>query len=217
MTYALAESSGGLSEGCLDGLGSLISGKTAIAVGPGLGTGDGARKAVDYMLRNHDIKKVFDADALNCISENPDILYFREGDVVLTPHPGEFSRLTGIDIDDIMRDPITAAEEYAMKYRITLLLKGATTIVTNGRKTALVTAGSPGMAKGGSGDVLTGVIGSLMCGGRQGGMEGFPAALYGAYICGKAGEAAAAQLGEYSMTAMDTLEKIPEVMKHMSG
>jgi NAD(P)H-hydrate epimerase len=216
MTYALCDAEGSLGTDCLDGLDSLIGGKTAIAVGPGLGTGDGARKAVLYMLRNYEIKKVFDADALNCISENPDILYFREGDVVLTPHPGEFSRLSGLDINEIMKDPITAAEEYAAKYRITLLLKGATTIITNGRKTALVPAGSPGMAKGGSGDVLTGVIGSLMCGGRQGGMEAFPAALYGAYICGKAGEAAAAEKGEYSMTALDTLEHIPEVMKQMS-
>ncbi len=216
MTYALQDESGALGEDCLDGIDSLMRGKTAAAVGPGLGTGNGARKAVYHLLRNYDMRKVFDADALNCIAGDPDVLYYREGDVVLTPHPGEFSRLCGTEIDDILRDPISAAEEFAQKYRVTLLLKGATTIVTSGRKTALVTAGSPGMAKGGSGDVLTGVIGSLMCGGRQGGMEGFPAALYGAYICGKSGEAAAAEKGEYSMTAMDTLEHIPEIMKQMS-
>ncbi|MGE5494642.1 MAG: NAD(P)H-hydrate dehydratase [Burkholderiales bacterium] len=216
MTYALSDESGALAEDCLDGIDSLMRSKTAAAIGPGLGTGSGAHKAVYHLLRNYDIQKVFDADALNCIADDPDVLYYREGDVVLTPHPGEFSRLCGMEIDDILHDPISAAEEFAQKYRVTLLLKGATTIVTNGKKTALVTAGSPGMAKGGSGDVLTGVIGSLMCGGRQGGMEGFPAALYGAYICGKAGEAAAAQKGVYSMTAIDTLEHIPEIMKQMS-
>jgi NAD(P)H-hydrate epimerase len=72
------------------------------------------------------------------------------------------------------------------------------------------------MAKGGSGDVLTGVIAGLMCGGRRHGMDAFPAALYGAYICGKAGEAAAAVKGVYSMTAMDTLSFVPEVMKSMA-
>ncbi len=217
MTFALAESEGALAENCAEGLNALLVDKTALAAGPGIGTGVGAKMAVYHMMRNYNIRKVFDADALNAIAEEPEILIAKVGDVLLTPHPGEFSRLSGLRLDDILGDPVTAAERFAAKHRVTLLLKGATTIVTNGAKTALIPFGSPGMAKGGSGDVLTGVIASLMCGGRQGGMDSFPAALYGAYICGKAGEAAAASLGEYSMTAMDTLTHVPEVMKGMSG
>lgn len=215
MTFALSEDSGSLAEDCLNGLNNLMKGKTALAVGPGMSTSAGAKRAAKFMVHNYDIRKVFDADALNAIAEDPDILSGKVGDIVLTPHPGEFARLYDTEVDNVERDPIWYAEEFARKYSVTVLLKGATTIVTNGKKTALIPAGTPGMAKGGSGDVLTGVIGSLMCGGKTGGMDGFPAALYGAYICGMAGEAAAAKLGEYSMTAMDTLEHIPEIMKKM--
>ncbi len=217
MTFALSDESGSLSEDCLNGLNALMKDKTALATGPGISVSAGAKRAAKFMVHNYDIIKVFDADALNAIAEDPDILTGKVGDIVLTPHPGEFARLCGEDIEKINGDPIGRAEWFADKYGITLLLKGATTVVTNGKKTALVPFGTPGMAKGGSGDVLTGVIASLMCGGRKGGMAGFAAALYGAYICGKAGEAAAAEKGEYSMTAMDTLEKIPEVMKGMQG
>ena len=216
MTFALSEASGSISEYCLDGLDVLMNGKTALAAGPGLSTSEGAKEAVRYMIRNYDIKKVFDADALNTIAEDTDILYNKKGDIVLTPHPAEFARLCDSETAEIMKDPIGSAEDFASRFGITLLLKGSTTIITNGKNTVLVTFGTPGMAKGGSGDVLTGVIAGLMCGGRPGGMDGFPAALYGAYICGKAGEAAALVLGEYSMTAMDTLAHIPEITKQIS-
>ncbi len=215
MTFALSEGSGSLGEDCLNGLNALMKDKTALAAGPGISASAGAKRAAKFMVHNYNIRKVFDADALNAIAEDPDILVAKVGDIVLTPHLGEFAKLCGDDIEKINSDPIGLTERFADKYGLTLLLKGATTIVTNGKKTALVPFGSPGMAKGGSGDVLTGVIASLMCGGIKGGMASFPAALYGAYICGRAGEAAAAEKGEYSMTAMDTLEKIPEVMKEM--
>ena len=216
MTFALDESSGSLSENCIQGLDSLMRDKDALAAGPGLSLSEGAKGAVYHMVCNYDIRKVFDADALNAIAQDVNVLDYKTGDIVLTPHPAEFARLLGIETEDVMKDPLNLARDFASKYGVTLLLKGATTIVTNGSKTALIPHGTPGMAKGGSGDVLTGVIGSLMCGGKRGGMEGFPAALYGAYICAKAGEAAAEALGEYSMTAMDTVGRIPEVMKQMA-
>jgi ADP-dependent NAD(P)H-hydrate dehydratase / NAD(P)H-hydrate epimerase len=216
MTFALDENSGSVSESCTQGLDSLIQGKDALAAGPGLSLSEGAKKAVYHMVRNYNIRKVFDADALSVIAQNIKVLEEKKGDIVLTPHPAEFARLVGAEKEDVMKDPLRAAADFASRYGVTILLKGATTIITTGSKTALLPHGTPGMAKGGSGDVLTGVIGSLMCGGKRGGMEGFPAALYGAYICAKAGEAAASQLGEYSMTAMDTIENIPEVMKKMA-
>jgi len=217
LTFALDEFAGSLSEHCTDGLDRLLEGKTALAAGPGIGTGNGAAVAVRHMLGHYHIRKVVDADALNIIAQDISVLHEAVGDIVLTPHPAEFSRLCGHSRDEIQKDPLRYTHEFATKYGVTLLLKGATTIVTNGAQTAFVTAGTPGMARGGSGDVLTGVIGGLMCGGIEGGMCGFDAAVYGAYICGKAGEAAANALGELSMTAGDTLSHIADVTKAMTA
>ena len=216
MTFALSDFGGALSDDCIDGIARLADGKTALAAGPGLGTGSGVKKAVSYMVRNGDIKKVFDADALNVIAQNTDILLDKKGDIILTPHLGEFSRLCGKDMDTIKADLLGTTMGFAKQYGVTLLLKGATTIVTNGEHTVFVLTGTPGMARGGSGDVLTGVIGGLLCGGRAGGMDGFTAALYGAYICGKAGEAAARACGEMAMTAMDTLAHIAQATQNMT-
>lgn len=217
LTFALDDFSGSLSENCIGGLEMLMAGKTAVAVGPGLSTSDGAAAAVRHLVTHYDIRKVFDADALNIIAQDISVLEQKAGDIVLTPHPMEFSRLSGLSIEKIKNDPLTHAQAFAKRYGVTLLLKGATTIITDGQRTMFVTAGSPGMARGGSGDVLTGVIGALMCGGREGGKTAFEAAVSGAYICGKAGEAAARDLGELSMTAMDTLSHIAEVTKDMMG
>ncbi len=217
MTFALDDFSGSLSEQCLDGLDKLMEGKTALAAGPGLSTGGGTMAAVRHLLTHYDIRKVFDADALNLIAQDVKLLKEKVGDVVLTPHVKEFSRLCGASVEQILSDPLAYAQSFANEYGIVLLLKGATTIITDGQRTVFVTAGSPGMARGGSGDILTGVIGGLMCGGREGGKTAFEAAVTGSYICGKAGEAAAAQLGELSMTATDTLAHISCVSMDMTG
>ncbi len=215
MTFALDDFSGSLSENCIGGLQKLMTGKTALVAGPGLSVSDGAASAVRHLVTHDDIRKVFDADALNIIAQDIGVLAQKKGDIVLTPHPVEFSRLSGKSIEEIKRSPLEHACVFAKQYGVTLLLKGATTIVTDGERTMFVTAGTPGMARGGSGDVLTGVIGGLMCGGKEGGMAGFEAAVSGAYICGKAGEAAARDLGALSMTALDTLNYIAEVTKEM--
>ena len=215
MTYALDDTAGHLSEHCIPALEELLTGKTAVAAGPGLGTSSGAAAAVEYMIKHHDIKKVFDADALTLIAENKQWLAEKQGDIVLTPHLGEFSRLCNLTPDEIKSDMLTCAQIFSEKYGITLLIKGPTTLVVNGDKAVFVTAGTPGMARGGSGDVLTGVIGGLMCGGHNNGMSGFAAAVYGAYICGKAGEMAAKDCGVLSMTPADTLANIPLVTRDM--
>ncbi len=215
MTFALEDFSGSLSEGCIPGLERLLENKTALAAGPGLSVGGGSAAAVRHLLQNCDIRKVFDADALNIIAQDTAVLRDAAGDIVLTPHIAEFSRLCGYSVEELQQNSLKIAQDFAQSFGVTLLLKGPTTIVTNGTKTAFVTAGTAGMARGGSGDVLTGVIGGLMCGGCEGGMDGFNAAVYGAYICGKAGESAAEEQGELSMTASDTLRHISKVTKDM--
>ena len=216
MTFALSDAYGCLSEDCISGLDMLMQDKTALAIGPGLGKSDGAKKAVLRAVSNYDIKKVFDADALSIIAQDTDVLKGKMGEIVLTPHLVEFSRLCGLAADDILADPLGITKAFAARYGVTLLLKGATTIVTDGEEVALVPVGTPGMAVGGSGDVLTGVIGGLLAGADANEMNAFDAALYGAYICGKAGEAAADELGDYAMTPMDTLNHIANVTKKMA-
>ena len=174
---------------------------TALAIGPGLGKTDDIYIMLQKLLPLS-APKVVDADALNVIAAHPELLDISKN-AVLTPHPAELSRLTGMHIDTILKNPLKAATEFAEMHKTTVLLKGATTVVTDGKRTALITAGCPGMAKGGSGDVLTGVIGSLLAQG----MDLFSAAATGAYFCGKAGERAYAALG-ISMSPRDTIRNL---------
>ncbi len=188
--------------------------KTALAVGPGITENGETQELVNHMVTNHEITKVFDADALNVISRNVDILLKKTGDVILTPHPKEFSRLTELPVAQIMADPIKAARNFIEKYDVTLVLKGTTTIVASReRGVSLIAAGSPGMAKGGSGDVLTGIIASLAAQGKN----AYDAAVLGVMINGIAGEMAAEEMGEYSMTAGDTVGMIGRAMDVLTG
>ena len=175
----------------------LLAGYQAVAVGPGIGQNDSTAEMV-RQIASCDLPKVLDADALTLLC--PALPIFG-ANTVLTPHPKEFSRLSGLPVQRILEDPIGSARAFAQHHGIILLLKGATTVIAHAKGAYLVTAGSPGMAKGGSGDVLTGVIAALLA-------QGLPAqmaAYGGAYLCGKAGERAAQAKGEYGMTAEDTI------------
>ena len=183
----------------------FIKDKTALAVGPGISENQETQEFVNHLVVNHPIVKVFDADALNVISRNMDVLLRKTGDVILTPHPKEFSRMTDIGVGQILADPIRAARDFIAKYNVTLVLKGTVTVVANReRGIALVDAGSPGMARGGSGDVLTGIIASLAAQGR----DAYDAAVLGVLVNGMAGKYAAEAVGEYSMSPEDTIGMI---------
>lgn len=177
---------------------SEIPRHTALAIGPGLGKTPDIAALLRGLLPLA-APKVIDADALNVISQSPELFELAEN-AVFTPHPAEFARLTGMRTEAILRNPLKAAMEFAEMHRCTVLLKGTTTVVADARRAVLVTAGCPGMAKGGSGDVLTGVIGALLAQG----MEPFTAAYHGAYFCGKAGERAYQSRG-ISMSPQDTI------------
>ena len=181
-------------------LDETLTGCTALAVGPGLGNHSDLLSFI-IRLASSSIPKVLDADALNILSASqPDY----GSHTVITPHPKEFSRLTKTSVADLLSDPIRHTLDYARHHCITVLLKGSTTVVSDGTSVCLVTAGSPSMAKGGSGDVLCGVIGGLLAQG----IPPFQAACGGAVLCGKAGEQAAAFLGTYAPSAEDTLQYI---------
>ena len=161
----------------------MLAKADAIAVGPGLGQGEWGRAMLQLALASNQ-PLVLDADALNLIAESPRAL----PGTVLTPHPGEAGRLLGIDTSDVQRDRLAAAQAIADSHCAVVVLKGAGTIIAAPNEVArIIDAGNPGMAVGGMGDVLTGVIVAL----RAQGLAAFDAACAGALIHGMAGDAAA--------------------------
>jgi NAD(P)H-hydrate epimerase len=148
---------------------------------------------------------LIDADGLNVLGANPEILKQRTTPFVLTPHPGEFARLSGADMATVQANRQEAATAFAQRFGGVLVLKGSGTVVTDGRQVYINTTGNPGMATGGSGDVLSGLLGALLAHG----LEAFAAAVLGVYLHGLAGDLARDDKGETSLTATDLLEYLP--------
>jgi len=185
----------------------------AVALGPGLGGSVQNRKLIVDLLDSYKGPLVIDADGINTIvSENLfDDLIHSEADIVVTPHPGEAKRLLGIDV-------ITSREKTALMiaktFNVTAVLKGAGTLTAlPGGEVFLNDTGNPGMATGGAGDVLTGIIAALM-GQKLGATD---AAAAGAYIHGLAGDIAAAEIGMTGMTAMDICDFTAKAFKSILG
>lgn len=192
----------------------LISNVRTVAFGMGIGTSDGALKTLEYLIEHFSGKVIIDADGLTLLSKiEKETLRQSKCLLVLTPHMKEFSRLTGRDVDDILSDPVVAAEEYAKQNHIVLLLKGPSTIITDGDRTYLVDAGCAGMATAGSGDVLSGILSAVLaCSSDV--ILGTAAA---AYINGKAGEFAQERIGSVSMVASDTVACVQSVVSMLEG
>ena len=208
----LPDDNGKIANKSIFDIAKLIKGKTAVAVGPGLGGGDGVKEITENLLCEYEITKVFDADAINALRGNQKIFNHKAGNVIITPHPAEFARILNRDVADVLAEPIILATEFAKQYKVIVVLKGATTIIADPKGNArLVCGGTPGMAKGGSGDVLTGIIAGLAAQGKS----ALESALLGVIIAAAAGERAAERCGEYSMTPLDELNEIGAIMKKM--
>jgi len=153
---------------------------------------------------------VIDADGLNCVSEDIGILNKKKNKMVLTPHIGEMARLTGKTKDYILDNSVQVSKVFAEKYNVILILKKNETIVASPEGQVYINkSGNPGMATAGSGDVLTGIITSLI--GQ--GYDEFESSRLGVFIHGLAGDMASLKYGEYSMTAKDIIEFLPEASK----
>lgn len=175
----------------------------AVAIGPGLGQGDSLRAFVRKLVEERTKPMVADADGLNAlIGFEP---RRNETPLVLTPHPGEFARLIFSTTDAVQKDREALAKAFAKRFGCILLLKGKGTIITDGLRLSVNPTGNPGMATGGSGDALTGVIAALL--GQ--GMNAYEAARLGAWVHGLAGDDAAKRLGMVSMTAKDIVDSLP--------
>ncbi len=170
---------------------------SAIAIGCGIGLDSDTKQVVEFVVENANCPLIIDADGLNCISKNIEILKKGKCDILVTPHPGEMARLTGKTVAEIEKDRIEIASEFAKEYGVTVLLKGANTIIADktGRIT-INTTGNPSMARGGSGDVLTGIIAGLIPQTE----DIFTAACTGAYIHGATADFVVERYGELSAT-----------------
>ena len=185
---------------------------TVVACGPGLGRSLDLDRLVLRLYQEIDRPMIFDADALNALATEPDALTQPGGPRILTPHPGEFARLIGRKLDGELRND--AAVQLAARSNIVVVLKGHRTLVTDGRRRAVNATGNPGMATGGMGDVLTGLITALAC--QH--LAPFDAARLGVHLHGLAGDLAAASLGQVAMIASDLIGYLPEALaKHTSN
>ncbi|NLE37774.1 MAG: NAD(P)H-hydrate dehydratase [Pirellulaceae bacterium] len=213
MTVALPSNAAGQIDGDATALiEPWIASATAVAVGPGLGRGEQLDVLVARLYQTVALPMVFDADALNGLATRPDVLATHAGPRVLTPHPGEFARLTGGQVMPL-ESRNEAAVELARRCGAVVVLKGHHTCITDGTRTFLNATGNPGMATGGSGDVLTGLITALLCQG----LEPLAAARLAVHLHGAAGDRAAQSLGEVSMIASDLIRFLPEAMRAVSG
>lgn len=177
----------------------------AVLVGPGLGQSEGTLAVVRAVLENAQCPVVVDADGINVLSAHRDLLRGRKLPTILTPHDGEFARLGGV----IGEDRMSAAAALAEELGCVVLLKGHETCITDGTDGYLNPTGNPGMAVGGSGDVLAGVITAML----GAGLPPLEAAACGAWLHGAAGDRCAAELGQYGMLPTDMLSALPRLMK----
>ena len=181
---------------------------TAMFLGPGLGRSARLDDFVKQLLKHLDKPLVVDADALNALGV-PDEPF--GSNIVFTPHSGEFARLTGASVpsEEQLDERIAVAQEFSERLNVTLVLKGHATIIVQGNRVAVNSTGNPGMATGGSGDVLTGVIASFL--GQ--GFEPFDAARLGVYLHGLAGDIAAERVGQASVLATTIIESLPNALQ----
>ena len=186
-----------------------IDGKDALIIGPGMGKGENLNELISEIITSTDIDIIIDADGLNAISKDLSILKSKNN-IILTPHMGEFSRLTGIEIDKIKADEENIARKFAKDNDVILVLKSNQTIVTDGKNFYKNEIGNPGMATAGVGDVLTGVIASFM---KR--LDPFEAAKLGVYIHSLAGDIASQKLGEDSLMATDIIDSLPDAIKKL--
>lgn len=212
-TVALAEDGDGrIGLDALPRLREEVALADAVALGPGIGQSDEVSSIVLELCRSCELPMVVDADALNALAVSGESLQEPAdapwGPRLWTPHPGEYQRLTGIAPGEAQRDH---AVEYAQQQSVTLLLKGAHTLITEGGRTWLNSTGNPGMATGGSGDVLSGVLATLLAQG----LSTWDAGRLGAHLHGLAGDMAAAELGEMGLIASDLIDWLPRASKRL--
>lgn len=204
MVFPLADVEGKLSLQALPEILRRLETADACLIGPGLGRSEELDRLIPEVLKHCKCPLVLDADGINAMAEHRDILRGAACPLILTPHEGEFRRLTGLE----NKDRITGAVELAKSLHAVILRKGHETVITDGQKIYVNRTGNAGMATGGSGDVLAGILTALL-GQRVPPLEAASAA---AWLHGKSGDLAAKRLGQYAMGPLDLLEELPRLL-----
>lgn len=205
IVFPLSERDGKLGEEAVPNILERLPKLDAVLIGPGLGQSEGTLAVTKAVLENFDGPVVLDADGINVISQHKDILRGRSAPTILTPHDGEFQRMGG----EICTDRVASAVKLAHDLGCIVLLKGHETVITDGQAVYINHTGNPGMAVGGSGDVLAGLITSLL--GQ--GLKPLEAAACGAWIHGAAGDLCAQEIGQYGMLPSDMVQALPRLLK----
>jgi NAD(P)H-hydrate epimerase len=213
MTLPLPETDySSLAYDAYDGIMEFVDGVDVVALGPGLSRNDVTMSLAQELCRKIRIPKVIDADGLNALAGKRKLLKELGPQTILTPHPGEMVRLMGCSISDIQSDRIGVAQEFAKENGVVLVLKGSPTVTADPQGAVyLNSTGNPGLASGGTGDVLTGAIAGLLAQG----LSVMDAAILGVYLHGLAGDLAAALQGEAGMLAGDVLQHLPAAIKQL--
>ena len=199
---------GFVADNAVDMILSNIKEVSAISVGSGMGRSENTRNITEAVIKNAACPIIIDADGLNSISGNINVLRENRKGVVITPHPAEFSRLTGMSVDEIQYDRISAAKNFAIDYNVTVVLKGVNTVIAAPTGECFInTTGNAGLAKGGSGDVLTGIIASLIAQGT----EIFYAAVLGVYLHGLAADRLAAGRNLFGIMPRDIADEVTRI------
>ena len=185
----------------------------SLAIGMGWGISDKNTKMLKYIIKNYKGILIIDADGLNILAKNLDLLSVTKAQVILTPHPKEFSRIINKDIKEILDDPIKYTMDFAKKYHVIVLLKGARTIVADGDNYYEVNMAVPGLATAGAGDVLSGILAGFMAYNKYNIKSVAAAALLNAL----AGKIAEDKYTDIAMVAHDTIECIPDAIKKLRG
>ncbi len=210
MTLGLEEKDGIVSSRAMKKILNSAYEADAIVFGPGLGKNADIHEILTELIRSYRGVLVIDADGLNALSKNCDMLKCAAGKIIITPHPGEMCRLTKRAVENIQKNREAVAVEFAKRYGITVVLKGKDTVIADSTGEVRVNpTGNCGMATGGMGDVLAGVIASF----AGQGLCAFDAAVLGAYIHGKAGDIARDEKGIHGMIATDVVEMLPLAIK----
>lgn len=205
IVFPLPQQDGMLSLEALPRILEKASSMDAVLIGPGLGCSDATEEIVCQVLSVYPGPVVLDADGINLVGKHKDILRGRTSPTILTPHAGEFQRLAGQKPENRLDSAVEAAEDLG----VILVLKGHETVITDGISAYLNPTGNPGMAVGGSGDVLAGMIVSLL--GQ--GIPPLEAAACGAWLHGAAGDLCAKELGQYGMLPTDMVQVLPRLLK----
>jgi len=192
---------------------ALAEARTAVAIGPGLGLDDDTRALARVLVSTLPRPMVVDADALTALADHLDVLRGAHGPRVLTPHPGEMARLLAGRVPDVQRDRVGVARAFAVAHGVQLVLKGARTLIAGPDGRVLVNpTGNPGMASGGTGDVLTGILGALLARG----IDAAHAAPAAVYLHGRAGDIAAERVGHEALIASDVVEALGDAFRGLS-